>query len=122
MVNARMLAQIRKSAETFLTDTCTIRREVTTPDAYGGVQRVQELVAADVRCRIITVNRQSASSTTITSDRETLRDEYRLSVLRTVPLGTDYMVTVEGVDYDVVRIETRLTDEVFHHAILHRRV
>lgn len=117
-----MLAQIRKTAAGFLTDTCTVRREVTTPDVYGGVQRVLETVAADVRCRIITVNRQSGSAAGITSDRENLRDEYRLSLLRSVPLGTDYVVTHDGVDYDVVRIETALTDEVFHHAILHRRL
>lgn len=122
MVSPRILAQIRKTAQQFLTDTCSVYEEETMVDEFGDSSRTLRTVAIDAACRIIKVGQNTTSAASITSNREDIRDEYKLSVLRTTPLSVDYRIKHDDVEYDVVRIETSLTDEVFHHAILQRRI
>ena len=71
-------------------------------------------------CRLIQAGRWAATSGQ-TGGAETLLFEYRLIVKADVALAIDQRVTVNGLTYDVVRVEAELTDKAFNSALLHRR-
>lgn len=115
---------IQRMTEGFLTSTCTIEREEETPiDAYGDRSHEWVTVAEDVACRVIMAGIRTGGAIVERASQEQMRDEVRLIVSRNTALDVDYRVTLaDGTVYDVVRIETLLTDEAFHSAILNRRL
>lgn len=120
MVSSAVLGYIRRVVGQFLTTTCTIEREVNATGEYGEPTHAWELVAAAVPCRLLMIKRD-ASGVQVAGEQETMREEYTLIVARGVTLEVDYRVTVDGETYDVVRLETALTDEAYHKAIVARR-
>lgn len=122
-VPTQIVAMIRRCTARFLTQTCTVERQKATPtDALGDRSHIWEIVAQNVPCRLIMAGQRTGSAVVERAMQEQMRDEYRLIVARTVALDVDMRVTVAGVTFDVVRIDTALTDEAFHSAILNRRV
>ncbi len=120
-VQAQTLAMIRRVTGGFLTQTCTIERESATTGAYGEPTHDREIVALDAPCRLIQIGLRTGSAEGDAGGAETLTVEYRLIVGRDVALAADMQVTVESLVYQVVRMETALTDESFHAATLYRR-
>lgn len=120
MVQSQTLARIRRVVGQFLTDTCTIEREALTTGEYGQPTHSWELVASAVPCRLLMIKRDGSGVVTA-ADQETMQEQYSLIVANTVTLDANYRVTVGGIEYDVVRLETSLTDEAYHKAIVARR-
>jgi hypothetical protein len=50
-----------------------------------------------------------------------MKHEYTLIVARTVELSTNMRATINGEVFNITRVETALTDEAFHAAVLQRR-
>lgn len=120
-VSAAVLAMIRAKAATYLTDTCTVESATNTIDDYGAPVQTWSTVASGAACRIVLAGNRYATEVREAGAAETLRQQYKLSIGRNVPLAADHRVTCGGVVYDVVQVETALTDEVWHSAILVRR-
>lgn len=122
LVNATLRAQIKGMTDAQLTDTCVIEQETETRGSMGEPIIVWELVAANVPCRVIKPGQANTNAGDIVANQETLQDLYRLIVPNTVALGVDQRVTTDGFVYNIVRIETALTDDVFHMALITRRL
>lgn len=106
------------SALQFLKDDCAVERLRVTIDDYGAQDRsVYEPVYAG-KCRLIQPGEQYSSQLEPAAGQETLSEGYRLSVPNTITMQLDDRVEVSGEYYRVVRVEDRLTDDLFHHAIL----
>lgn len=120
MVAGQTLAYIKRVVGQFLTDTCTIEREALATGQYGEPTHHWELVASGVPCRLLMIKRD-LSGVQVAGEQETMQDQYSLIVGDGVTLEADYRVTVGGETYDVVRLETALTDEAYHKAIVARR-
>lgn len=116
-----ILARIRASAAAWLTDRCKIEREVVSTGDYGDVSATWTTVADDVPCRVIMARRSDLNADGITAGQETLEENYRLAVAHTIALDVNQRVTVGGVIYSVVRIETALSDKIFTQAVLARK-
>lgn len=120
MVQPQILSMIRAATERFLTQRCTIDRETSAVGDFGEPLHAREVVYSSEPCRLIQVGRRTDSGVSVTAGAETLQHDYRLIVRRSVALTTDMRVTVEGLTYNIVRLETEWTDDVFHAAILAR--
>jgi hypothetical protein len=111
---------MRKQAEKFLTEVCVIERLMSSQGDFMTPANEWRVIAAGVKCRVITKGRSFASQIQIAA-QETLADNYRLAV----PLGTDLQaddrITVGSVSYSISKLETELTDEFFLQATLSRR-
>lgn len=92
-----------------------------TPDEFGTERASLRLVAAAAACRVITVGRSNSSGVTITAGQDTITEQYRLAVLPDQEIDIDYQVTIGGCVYQVIRLETALTDAFFRHAIISRK-
>lgn len=122
LINQAVLTQLRKQATTVLTDTCIIEKELVTTGAAGQRIRSWQTVAQDIPCRIIQLGQQTQSEIETVSSRESMSNEYRLIVSATTELGIDYRVTIDGVGFQIVSLETELTDRFFRHAIAVQRL
>lgn len=121
MVSPQVVAMYRREVANFLTQRAQLQRETTARGEYGEPLHVWEIVAQSVPCRLIRLGRRNESGIEEAGGAETMRSEYRLIVPSGTPLTADMRVTVDGLTYGVVRIETQLTDEAFHAAIVNRR-
>lgn len=121
MVQAQIVAMIRREVALFLNQRARIERETAARGVYGEPLHGWEIVSENVPCRIIKLGRRNDSAIAEAGSAETMRDEYRLIVSRSTPLGADMRVVIDGLQYGVVRIETALADEAFHAAIVNRR-
>lgn len=119
-VSAQTVAMMQRVAGGFLSETCAIEREEDTRGSYGEPVHHWALVASDVACRLIDVP-PASSGVAVASGAETLKQQYRLIVPVGTTLDADMRVTVSGVVYQVVGIDTALTDRVFRSAVLARR-
>lgn len=120
-VSPQIVAMIRRETANFLTQRAQFQRETTARGEYGEPLHTWEVVASNVPCRLIRLGRRNESGIEEAGGAETMKAEYRLSVPTTTPLAADMRVVVDGLTYGVVRIETQLTDEAFHAAIVNRR-
>ena len=118
---SQVSASIRRITATFLTDTCLLEQETNTRGEYGEPTHDWSITAEDVPCRLILVGQRYGSGIAEAAARETMKHEYRLIVARTVKLSTNMRATINGEVFNITRIETALTDEAFHAAVLQRR-
>ncbi|MBK9751814.1 MAG: head-tail adaptor protein [Chloroflexi bacterium] len=119
--SSQVVAMMQRVAAGFFTDTCLLEREVSTTGEYGEPVHAWEVTASDVPCRIIMVGQRYGGGVAEAGAAETMKREYRLVVAATVSLAVDMRVTVGGVTYDITRIETQLTDEVFQQCVIQGR-
>lgn len=115
------LKLLRKQAEGFLTDSCTIERESEVMGEFMAPRAGWNVVAQGVKSRLIKPGSQQGSAVIVAADQEVTTNHYRLIL----PAGTDLQpndrVLHDGQYYSVVRLEDRLTDELYHSAILMRK-
>lgn len=115
LVRKQMRAQTMKT----LTDRCTILREVHETDVYGGESGRMEVVASDVRCRLIRPGgSRSEGAVQQVGAIETMPEAYRLIVPDTVVMAANELVELGGRTYRVVRATDELTDEVFRSYVM----
>lgn len=79
-------------------DTCTIRRATSISDGMGGTTATGVNVATNVLCRLVTLQRVSFQSDTVTADQMALDASYIVEL----PVGTDVRNT------DKILIGTRI--------------
>jgi head-tail adaptor len=111
-MNKIAASSIRKDAERFLTETCTISAEVITTDAYGAQVSTWQTFAQDVPCRVITsgISMQGVNDV---GQRETMQETYRIAVPASIALSPNQRITVGGRTYHVVMLAVDLTEAVF---------
>lgn len=119
--SSQVVAMMQRVAGTFLTHTCLLEREVSTRGEFGEPIHAWEVTASDVPCRLIMLGQRYGGGVAEAGAAETMKREYRLVVGATVELAVDMRVTVGGVVYDITRIETQLTDEVFQQCVMQGR-
>lgn len=121
MLNDFIHSQILASARKWLKDTCTITYQKPITDKYGAQTKQPVMVAQDVPCRVIEAGGQRGSAIEQAANQETLVEEYRLAVPIDTALDVDQEVAVGSAVYQIVRLDTSMTDKVFRHAIMVRR-
>lgn len=117
-----MRRKLTATALMWLKQTCTIEENNAITGEYGEASRLWQIVASNVPCRIIQA--AASRSTTAVNEagaQENILVEYRLEVPNTTVLRSDQRVTVDGVQYSIVRVEEALTDDLFRQAIITRR-
>lgn len=121
MAISRWGGRIRARVEYFLSDTCTIEREVAAYDKYGSPTRAWKTIASGVKCRVISAGEASRGEMESSGVRETMTERYRLICPVGTELGVDYRVTVSGKTYHVVSLIDAWTDAMDTQAIIERR-
>ena len=121
MVSNRLRGYVRGQVAKFLTETCTIEREAVVTGVFGEPVHAWEVVATNVACRLIRAGQFYTSAAAVSGGQETLPTAFKLIVANTVALDVDTRVTTGGLVYAVLRLETELTDEGFHMALVGRR-
>ena len=120
MLNTTSLSSIINSSRRWLKDTCTIERDTETLDELGSPVSGRITVAENVPCRIVKNKSLSNSAASIIGSGESLTESYKIAIPSSYELDINYHITVGNVSYDVVNLETALTDEVFTQAIITR--
>lgn len=111
----------RREVANYLNQRARIERETAARGVYGEPVHGWEIVDENVPCRLIRLGRRNESGIEEAGSAETMRAEYRMIVGHEVTLAADMRVTIDGLTYGVVRIETELADEAFHACIVNRR-
>lgn len=114
----RHLTRIQRAGAGFLTQRCKIEAETETRGDMGEPVIAWAMVADDVPCRVIKAGQFSTDAVQLVGQRETLPEMYRIALPPDTELDVDQRITVDGVTYNVVRLETALTDAVFRHALI----
>lgn len=115
------LARLRGRAAQFLDQRCKIEVETATRGDMGEPVPGWATVADDVPCRVIQAGQFNADAVQNVGARETLPEMYRLALPPETALDVNQRVTVDDIVYNVVRLETALTSEIFRHALIVRR-
>lgn len=118
-MNPQLQSYLQNSVARFLTQTCQIEAETGAQDQYGSPTHA-EAALTTTPCRLIAAGRWGDATMTDAS-KDSMRSEYRLIVGADVALSVDQRVTVDGLLYDVVKIETQLSDRAFRSAVVYRR-
>jgi len=113
MLTTRLLAAIQNKARVYLTSTATIEREERVIGLLGEVIRTNVVVASSVPCRVIQANEVRSDRHSTAASVEALPETYKIAFPAGTALGVDYQVTVGGVTYSIINVETVLTDAVF---------
>jgi hypothetical protein len=122
VINSILRTQIRRTVTQYLIERCLIEQEQGGTGELGQETSVWVSVAADLPCRVISATRSTNTSAIDQAGaQETLREDYRLIVPAGSALDVNQRVTVNGAVYQVIRVETALTDEVYRSAVMVRR-
>lgn len=114
--------KLAAAAGKFLKQTCIIDENQSVTGEFGEEKKNWVRIATDTPCRVIqSGSGRATSAVNEAGAQENIQEEYRLEVTTDIPLRSDMRVQVNGETYFIVRIETRLTDEIFRQAIMTKR-
>jgi hypothetical protein len=120
VLNTMVRARIRAIAAKWLKDRCNITVQTTATGPLGEQLDQYVSVQSNVPCRVIKVS--MSPSAMIVGGQESMQDMYRVSVPVGTALAVDQRIELSnGLEYDVVDLETELTDEMFEHALVSRQ-
>lgn len=120
MLSPQILALMKADTERMMTQTCTIERETETRGEHGEPTRTWQIVAQNVKCRLITAKTASSNATAVVMDQEIMEDAYRLCVPVGTALAVEQRVTVAGAIYNVASIVDGRTNAVDVQAMVTR--
>lgn len=120
-INPYVLQQIRATAAAFLSEKCTLQQGVQHEGEFGDAPLVWVNASVDVPCRLVKQGNEKQPGAVVTAGQDTLDEMYKLSLPRDTSVEVDYRVLHGDVTYEVVRIESALTDAVFTQAIVRRK-
>lgn len=121
-INGAMIARARRYAQqTFLTDTCTVKRSMTAKGDYMEDVESWSAIHEDLPCRLIRSRQPIGDGVEMSGQRQVLEDEYRLAVADDVDIDGNDRITIDGVEYGIVRMDDVMTDKFFKHVILTNR-
>lgn len=113
-----LLARLRAITTSWLTETCTIEREILGVGVMGEETHDWQLIASGVKCRVITSTTMgSTSQTQAVGNQESLVDTYRIVFPYGTNLGVNMRITVNGLVYTVISVLTGRTDETDTQAV-----
>ncbi|TXH45975.1 MAG: hypothetical protein E6Q97_30535 [Desulfurellales bacterium] len=113
--------QLMATARRFLKQTCIIDENRAATGEYGEPVQNWARIATDAPCRVIQASSRGTSAVNEAGAQENIQEEYRLEVATDIELQSDMRVTVNGEVYFIVRIEKKLTDEIFRQAVMTKR-
>jgi hypothetical protein len=122
MISDMLIAQLKATLVTTLTDTCTIYARASGTGLYGEPQQdAWVIVASAVPCRVID-DKQSRVGDPAVLAREYITDSYKLVVPAGTGLDVDQRikVTSTGLEYDVTGLVTSRTQGVDEQAMIMR--
>jgi len=120
-VTGGLRSTMRRALDALLTDTCTITAEAVGADEYGAPPGAWSIVAANVPCRVIMQSAARSAEAGAQAGREGVADTYRLIVPAGTALDAGQRVTTsDGAVYEVVDLQTALTDAPDAQAIITR--
>lgn len=118
LINSTVLTKLRKQAISTLTETCIIKRKITTRDEFLSQVSGYDQIASEVACRMIGVGTLTNSTVGLAANQESLMESYRLIVPVGTDLQADDIVVIGGLTYTVVRLLDNLTDQFFAQALI----
>lgn len=111
MLTDQMRASFAAQASRFLTETCTVAREVVTVGEYGESARSWVVLATDVACRLISPKFSQRLLIQTADGREDARVEYGLILgMTATALQVKDRVTVNGRALRVTQVPAQMTD------------
>ena len=115
----RILSNIRTKLNTFLSDTCTIRRKLKSYDPAGAPTGAGEIVEADVSCRVI----EGKGDLDDIGNQQILTEWYRLIVPVGTELNAGYSIELsDGTIFQIIDMIARRTEAMDVQAIMKREV
>lgn len=114
------LARLRAITARYMTDTCTIEAQVKAQGKYREEHPVWQTLYTGLRCRLITIGTRNNNELVLSSDRESIRETYKLIVPYDTALAIDQRVTIRGKTYTVVSIMTERSETTDAQAIMER--
>jgi hypothetical protein len=109
-IQAHVLAYIRNQVGNFLTDTCTIKSETANKTTSYSPQRQYATVANNISCRVFSASSGGSNDAELYGDRQIVGQSYDIIMAYTQEMKTGYIIETGGESYNVVSIETQLTD------------
>lgn len=122
MFRQTLEAQMKRAVAALLTDSCDITARVTTKNEYGAPQDATSSVVKGVACRVISLPRNQRSEAGTQGGAVVIPDTYRLIVPAGTALASGQRVTLasDGQTYEVVDVNTALTNAPFAEAVITR--
>jgi head-tail adaptor len=121
MLDDNFLQHLRNAALYWLKETCNIEKQSDTLDETGSPIQTWDTVASNVPCRVITAGQSSSSAAAIVGSAESMTDLYKIVLPANTSIDINCRITVNGETFNIVRLETALTDEVYTQAIITRQ-
>ena len=112
-IPTHLLGYIRNQVSNFLTDTCTIQSTLSSVSASGRPTNNKTEVATGVSCRVMTSTSGSRNDAELLGDRQIVGQRYSILLPYGQEIKTGYWIITGGETYNVVSIETKLTDNAF---------
>lgn len=129
-LNNGVRAGLRRLGNDFLKDRCKIEVEDNTSlNERGGLDPQWTVVIHNsvallsVPCRIVTVGKRNRSESEQIGEQETITNMYMIACPAGTPFDISQRITIArtGLVYNVVTLETVLTDEIFAQAVITRQ-
>lgn len=110
MLPSSILSQLRRTANQWLKESCTIERQTEDRGAFGEQIHDFETVATDVPCRVINGGQSNTADSQMFGNQEVMLDQYRIVMPAGTVVDVDYRVTVGGRVYNVTAVTDDRTD------------
>lgn len=114
MVTNLLLGMVRQMAQPYLTDRCTVRREVSATGEYGEQVRRWDEVMSDVPCRVVMSPFDRNQKVDEVAGQESAPEPYLVIVpFDAVVVQAKDQIEVNGRVLRVVQVQRELTDAAF---------
>jgi hypothetical protein len=114
MVTPFLLGMVQQMSQPYLTDRCTIRREVSATGEFGEQVRRWDVVLTDVPCRVIKTGFDRNQKVDEVAGRESAPELYSVILpFDAVTVQTKDQIEVSGLLLRVVQVQRELTDASF---------
>lgn len=115
-----LLNQMRRVAESLLSDTCHIIRPTKTPDGTGGVTTTTSTINTGVPCRMINGQRSLTNANVNRNESIINVEELRIAVKKDQDIRAGDIIEYGDETFYAVRLVDSLTDRFFKIAVLSR--
>ena len=104
----------------FLTERGNLVANQPTQDSYGGLTPTSVSVEANVPVRIIRPGDETTGAAAVIGGAEVLRNMHRIVARQGTGLAADQQWVVNNVTWQIVRVVTDLTDDLYEMAVVER--
>ena len=111
MLSSKVLNQLRRTTDRWLTETATIQRQTEDRGEFGEQLHDWQTVASGIACRVITAGTSNRGDNQASGNQELMMDNYRIIFPSGTAVNVDYRVMTGGRTYNVIAISDDRTDE-----------